>query len=54
VADGDVIRNQMQLSQGNYLPLPLGYDRFTGQQFGNRDFVLNVMNYLTDDSGFLC
>lgn len=53
VADGDVIRNQMQLSQGNYLPLPLGYDRFTGQQFGNRDFVLNVMNYLTDDSGLI-
>jgi ABC-2 type transport system permease protein len=53
VADGDVIRNQMQLTQGNYLPLPLGFDRFTGQQFGNRDFVLNVMNYLTDDSGLI-
>jgi len=49
VADGDVIRNQLQFSQGNYIPLPLGYDRYTGQQFGNKDFVLNVMNYLTED-----
>lgn len=53
VADGDVIRNQMQFSQGNYLPLPLGYDRYTGQQFGNKDFILNAMNYLTDDSGLI-
>lgn len=53
VADGDVIRNQMQLSQGNYLPLPLGYDKFTGQQFGNKDFILNALNYLTDDSGLI-
>lgn len=53
VADGDVIRNQMQLSQGNYLPLPLGYDKFTGQQFGNKDFILNAMNYLIDDSGLI-
>jgi ABC-2 type transport system permease protein len=53
VADGDVIRNQMQLSKGNYLPLPLGYDKFTGQQFGNKDFILNAMNYLTDDSGLI-
>jgi len=52
-ADGDVIRNQMQLSQGNYLPLPLGYDKYTGQQFGNKDFILNAMNYLTDDSGLI-
>lgn len=53
VADGDVIRNQLQFSQGNYIPLPLGYDRYTGQQFGNKDFVLNVMNYLTEDSSLI-
>ncbi len=53
MADGDIIRNQMQFSQGNYIPLPLGYDRFTGQQFGNKDFILNAMNYLTDDSGLI-
>jgi len=53
MADGDIIRNQMQLTKGNYLPLPLGYDRYTSQQFGNKELILNVMNYLTDDSGLI-
>ena len=53
IADGDVIRNQFQRSGGQMLPLPLGYDRYTGQQFGNRELILNAMNYLTDDSGLI-
>ncbi len=48
VADGDIIRNQLQRKSG--LPLPLGYDQDTRQMFGNKDFVLNAMNYLVDDS----
>ncbi len=50
VADGDLIRNQFD-RDGN--PLPLGYDRFTGQMFGNKDFILNAVNYLMDDSGII-
>ncbi len=50
VADGDIIRNQFG-SDGR--PLPLGFDRYTGQQFGNADFILNAVNYLTDDSGII-
>jgi ABC-2 type transport system permease protein len=53
IADGDMIRNQMQFSEGNYLPLPLGYDRYTGQQFGNKELILNAMNSLTDNSGLI-
>jgi ABC-2 type transport system permease protein len=53
VADGDVIKNQLQPGELRPTPLPLGYDRYTGQQFGNKDFVLNAMNYLCDDSGLL-
>jgi ABC-2 type transport system permease protein len=53
IADGDVIKNQFQLSKGNYYPLPLGYDQYTKQQFGNRELILNAMNYLTDDSGLI-
>jgi ABC-2 type transport system permease protein len=53
VSDGDVIRNQFQRSGGQILPLPLGYDRYTGQQFGNKELILNAMNYLTDDSGLI-
>ncbi len=51
VADGDIVRNQVHLSQRR--PLPLGYDQFTRRQFGNRDFLLNAMNYLCDDSGVI-
>ncbi len=53
VSDGDVIKNQLQPGTKGPTPLPLGYDRYTGQQFGNKDFILNAMNYLCDDSGLL-
>jgi len=53
VSDGDVIKNQLQPGEVRPTPLPLGYDRYTGQQFGNKDFILNAMNYLCDDSGLL-
>ena len=53
VADGDIIKNQLQTGEKGPIPLPLGFDRYTNQQFGNKDFVLNAMNYLCDDSGLL-
>jgi ABC-2 type transport system permease protein len=53
VADGDVIKNQLQPGEAGATPLPLGFDRYTGTQFGNADFILNAMNYLCDDSGLL-
>jgi ABC-2 type transport system permease protein len=51
VADGDIIKNQVQSSTGKIYPL--GYDRYTQQQFGNKNFILNCMNYLLDDSGLI-
>jgi len=53
VSDGDIIKNQLQPGEVRATPLPLGFDRYTGQQFGNKDFILNAMNYLCDDSGLL-
>lgn len=50
VADGDIIKNQVD-RQGQ--PLPLGFDRFTNQTFGNKDFILNAVDYLTDDTGIM-
>ena len=49
VAAGSTIRNEWQHNQ----PLPLGYDRYTKTQFGNRDFMLNAVLYLTDNEGWL-
>ncbi len=51
VSDGDLIRNQFQIPQG--YPLPLGYDQFTNETYGNKDFVLNAINYLTEGAGLV-
>ena len=52
VADGDIIRNEVQYSGNKFLPLPLGYDRCLNMMFGNRDFALNTVLYLIDDEGW--
>ena len=49
VASGSVLRNHWQQGQ----PLPVGYDRYTGIQFGNRDFVVNAVLDLADDNGLI-
>ena len=51
VSDGDIIKNQFHIPQG--YPLPLGFDQFTRETFGNKEFILNAMNYLTDGSGLI-
>jgi ABC-2 type transport system permease protein len=44
VSDGDMIRNDVQRGQAQ----PLGRDRFTGTTFGNKTFLLNVIDYLSE------
>lgn len=51
ISDGDLIRNQFQIPQG--YPLPLGYDQYTRETFGNKEFLLNAINYLTDGPGLI-
>jgi ABC-2 type transport system permease protein len=51
IADGDIAKNFVNPKTSQYYEL--GYDRFTNQQFGNNDFMLNVVNYLCDDSGLM-
>lgn len=51
ISDGDIIKNQFHIPNG--YPLPLGYDQFTRQTFGNKELILNVMNYLCDGSGLI-
>ncbi len=53
VADGDVIRNDISRAGTTVTPLPLGQDRYTGEIFGNRDFLINCLNYLVDDNGLM-
>jgi ABC-2 type transport system permease protein len=51
IADGDVAKNQFHFTQG--YPLPLGYDQYTRQTFGNKDLLINAVNYLCDESGLI-
>jgi ABC-2 type transport system permease protein len=53
VADGDIIRNEVIDSPDGPVMVPLGFDRYTSQTFGNKDFILNAVNYLTDETGLI-
>ena len=53
VADGDIIRNETTGVASDSTTIPLGYDRYMRQQFGNRDFVQNAVQYLTDNEGWM-
>ncbi|MEJ2114303.1 MAG: gliding motility-associated ABC transporter substrate-binding protein GldG, partial [Flavobacteriaceae bacterium] len=49
IADGDVIKNEV----GRNGAQELGFDRWTGEVFGNKEFLLNAVNYLLDDNGLI-
>ena len=51
VADGDIIRNEVSLKDST--SIPLGFDRYTNQQFGNKDFIQNAVLYLADNDGWI-
>ena len=51
ISDGDIIKNQLHYSKG--YPLPLGFDQYTRETFGNKDFILNAINYLIDENGLI-
>lgn len=49
MGSGSIIRNEWQQNQ----PLPVGYDRYSGMQFGNRDVIVNAVLWLADDEGLM-
>ncbi|MFD1604318.1 gliding motility-associated ABC transporter substrate-binding protein GldG [Flavobacterium artemisiae] len=50
IADGDLARNQLDK---NGMPVELGYDQRTGNLYDNKDFMMNCINYLLDDTGLI-
>ncbi|WP_010253823.1 gliding motility-associated ABC transporter substrate-binding protein GldG [Myroides injenensis] len=50
VSDGDIIKNQLD-NRG--VPLELGYDKWMNKLYGNKEFLLNSVNYLLDYSGLI-
>jgi ABC-2 type transport system permease protein len=49
ISDGDIGRNQLQKGK----PFDLAQDKWTGEQFGNKEFLLNAVDYLLDDNGLI-
>ena len=50
VADGDLIRNQFDIDRN---PLPLGYDKYTGVTYTNKEFLENAISYLVDGENMI-
>jgi gliding-associated putative ABC transporter substrate-binding component GldG len=50
ISDGDIIKNQLDK---NYEPVELGFDQRSGNLYDNKDFLLNCVNYLLDDTGLI-
>ena len=51
VADGDIIRNQIDIKRKT--PLPLGFDQYTENTYGNKAFIENAISYLVDGEGLI-
>ena len=49
ISDGDIGRNQIKKGK----PFDLAEDKWTGEQFGNKEFLLNAVDYLLDDTGVI-
>jgi ABC-2 type transport system permease protein len=54
VADGNIIKNHVRYrADGNHQVMPLGFDRYTKRTFGNKEFVLNLINYMAGQEGIV-
>jgi len=51
VADGDIIRNQIDIKRK--MPLPLGFDQYTQNTYANKEFIENAISYLVDGEGLI-
>jgi ABC-2 type transport system permease protein len=49
ISDGDIIKNELVKGK----PQELGFDRWTGRKFGNKEFLENAVNYLLNDDGLI-
>ncbi|MGJ8685056.1 MAG: gliding motility-associated ABC transporter substrate-binding protein GldG [Nonlabens sp.] len=49
IADGDVMKNDITGGKAQ----ELGYDYKTGAMYGNKEFLMNTVNYLMDDTGLI-
>ncbi len=53
IADGDLMANRVDYSSNPPGYFELGLNRDMGQTFGNKEFLLNLIYYLSDDQGIM-
>lgn len=51
ISDGDVIKNRFNFQDGT--GYPLGYDNYTQTMYANKEFLLNCVDYLLGEKGFM-
>jgi ABC-2 type transport system permease protein len=51
IGDGDIFKNQVSSRDGSVFPL--GFDRFTERNFGNKVLLLNIVDYLSNDDNLI-
>lgn len=49
ISDGDLIKNEVKKG----IPQELGFDFYTGNTYGNKEFLMNVFNYLLGDENLV-
>lgn len=49
VSDGDIAKNKISRGQS----LPLGFDNYEKKQYGNKDFLLNSVDFLLEDEALI-
>lgn len=55
IADGDIAKNDLHFEGDKKFPMPLGrYNRDQGTYYrGNKEFLMNAINYLVDNNGIM-
>ncbi len=51
IGDGDIFKNQVSASDNSVFPL--GFDRYTQQNFGNKALLLNIADYLSSEDNLI-
>lgn len=51
IGDGDIFKNQVSAKDGSVFPL--GFDRYTQKNYGNKALLLNIADYLCNDNNLI-
>ena len=51
IGDGDVFKNQVSPKDNSVFPL--GFDRFSQRNYGNKALLLNLADYLSNDDNLI-